>query len=173
MRDYAEQFVRARTAATLLQWAIDRYRREKQAPLLKRAGQMFATLTSHSFSDLRVEYDEQDRAHLAGIRPDDSTVSVGGMSDGTADQLYLALRLAAVDEYLGRAHPLPFIADDLFINFDDMRAAAGFEVLAEVGRKTQVLFFTHHRHLVDIGRSTLGQSVNVVTLGEDKAATAA
>jgi uncharacterized protein YhaN len=54
-----------------------------------------------------------------------------------------------------------------------MRAAAGFEVLAEVGRKTQVLFFTHHRHLVDIGRSTLGQSVNVVTLGEDKAATAA
>lgn len=173
MRDCAEQFVRARTAATLLQWAIDRYRREKQAPLLKRAGQMFATLTSHSFSDLRVEYDEQDRAHLAGIRLDETTVSVGGMSDGTADQLYLALRLASVDEYLGRAHPLPFIADDLFINFDDTRAAAGFEVLAELGRRTQVLFFTHHRHLVDIARSTLGTSVNIVALGEEKVALSA
>lgn len=167
MRDCAEQFVRVRTAATLLQWAIDRYRREKQAPLLKRAGHMFATLTSHSFSDLRVEYDEQDRAHLAGIRPDDSTVSVGGMSDGTADQLYLALRLASVDEYLGRAHPLPFIADDLFINFDNKRAAAGFQVLAELGRKTQVLFFTHHWHLVEIARAALGHSINVVTLGEE------
>ncbi|EAR23126.1 ATP-binding protein [Nitrococcus mobilis] len=172
MRDCAEKFVRVRTAATLLQWAIDRYRREKQAPLLKRAGQMFAMLTSNSFSDLRVEYDEQDRAHLAGIRPDDTTVSVDGMSDGTADQLYLALRLASIDEYLSRAHPLPFVADDLFINFDDTRAAAGFEVLAELGCKTQVLFFTHHRHLVDVARSILGQSINVVTLGEDKVATA-
>ncbi len=165
MGDCAEQFVRVRTAATLLQWAIDRYRREKQAPLLKRAGQMFATLTSNSFSDLRVEYDEKDRAHLAGIRPDDSTVSVDGMSDGTADQLYLALRLASVEEYLSRAHPLPFVADDLFINFDDTRAAAGFKVLAELGRKTQILFFTHHRHLVDIARSTLGESINIITLG--------
>ena len=78
MRDCAEQFVRVRAAAILLQWAIDRYRREKQAPLIERAGQMFATLTSNSFTGLRIEYDEQDRAHLAGIRPDQATVGVGG-----------------------------------------------------------------------------------------------
>lgn len=173
MRDTAEQYVRVRTAATLLQWAIDRYRREKQAPLLKRAGKMFATLTSGSFTDLRVEYDEQDHARLAGIRPDQSSVSIGGMSDGTADQLYLALRLASVDEYLSRAHALPFVADDLLINFDDARAAAAFKVLAELGQKTQILFFTHHQHLVDIARATLGKSVNVISLAEDKVASAA
>lgn len=55
MRDTAEQYVRVRTAATHLQWAIDRYRREKQAPLLKRAGAMFHTLTLGSFNELRVE----------------------------------------------------------------------------------------------------------------------
>jgi len=164
LRDCAEEFVRVQTAATLLRWVIDRYRRQKQAPLLKRAGQMFATLTSNSFCDLRVEYDEEDRAHLAGVRPDNVTISTDGMSDGTADQLYLALRLASVEEYLSRAQPLPFVADDLFINFDDTRAAAGFEVLAELGKKTQILFFTHHRHLVDIAQLTLGKSINVVTL---------
>ena len=167
MRDVAEQYVRVRSATILLQWAIDRYRREKQAPLLKRAGQMFSTLTLGSFSDLRVKFDDQDRAHLAGIRPDETFVNIGGMSNGTADQLYLALRLAAVDEYLSRGHPLPFVADDLFINFDDARAAAGFEVLAQLANKTQVLFFTHHRHLVEIARATLGVSINVVSLSEN------
>ena len=173
IRDAAEQYVRVRTAATLLQWAIDRYRREKQAPLLKRAGGMFGTLTLGSFTDLRVEYDDQDHARLAGIRPDESSVSIGGMSDGTADQLYLALRLASVDEYLGRAHALPFVADDLLINFDDARAAAGFRVLAELGQKTQILFFTHHQHLVDIAQATLGKGINVISLGEEKVASAA
>jgi uncharacterized protein YhaN len=173
MRDVAEQYIRVRTAATLLQWAIDRYRREKQAPLLKRAGGMFGTLTLGSFTDLRVEYGDQDHARLAGIRPDDSSVSSSGMSDGTADQLYLALRLASVDEYLSRAHALPFVADDLLINFDDARAAAGFRVLAELGQKTQILFFTHHQHLVDIARATLGKAVNVISLAERNVASAA
>ena len=134
---------------------------------------MFGTLTSGSFTDLRVEYDDQDHARLAGIRPDQSPVGIDGMSDGTADQLYLALRLASVDDYLGRAHSLPFIADDLLINFDNDRAAAGFRVLAELGQKTQILFFTHHRHLVDIARATLGDGVNVVSLVENEPVSAA
>lgn len=172
MRDVAEQYVRVRSAATLLQWAIERYRREKQAPLLKRAGQVFATLTGGSFSDLRVEIDEQDHAQLAGVRPNGGLVRVGGMSTGTADQLYLALRVASVEDYLDRAGALPFVADDLFINFDNDRAAAGFKVLGQLSRKTQILFFTHHRHLVEIAQATLGQSVAVVSLIEETGALA-
>ncbi len=164
LREVAEQYVRVRSAATMLQWAIERYRREKQAPLLKRAGQAFATLTDGSFSDLRVEFDENDEAQLAGLRPGGEMVRSGRMSTGTADQLYLALRVASVEDYLDRADALPFVADDLFINFDDTRAEAGFEVLGQLATKTQVLFFTHHRHLVEIAVRTLGKSVNVVFL---------
>jgi uncharacterized protein YhaN len=173
MREVAEQYVRVRSAATMLQWAIERYRREKQAPLLKHAGQAFATLTGGSFSDLRVEFDEHDRAQLAGLRPNGELVRVSGLSTGTADQLYLALRVASVEDYLDRANALPFVADDLFINFDDARAAAGFEVLRQLSRKTQVLFFTHHRHLVEIAQATLGQSVSVVSLLEAPVVSAA
>ncbi len=166
MRDVAEQFVRVRSAGMILQWAIERYRREKQAPLLKRAGLVFSTLTGGSFSELRVEFDEQDRAQLVGLRPNCELVRDNGWSTGTADQLYLALRVAAVEDYLTRAAALPFVADDLFINFDDARAAAGFEVLGQLAKKTQILFFTHHRHLVEIAQATLGQSVSVVSLIE-------
>ena len=164
MREAVEEYIRVRTSATLLQWAIERYRREKQAPLLKRAAEIFAVLTGGSFIDLRLEFDEQDNPHLAGLRADGQLVRVTGMSTGTADQLYLALRVSSIEDYLGRASAVPFVVDDLFINFDNERAAAGFKVLGDLAKKTQILFFTHHNHLVEIARSTLGNSVNIVPL---------
>ena len=164
MTEIAEQYVRLRSAIVLLQWAIDRYRREKQAPMLKRAGELFAILTCGSFQTLQLEFDEHDNMQLAGLRHDGRRVPVAGMSTGTADQLYLALRIAAIEDYLGHAEPMPFIADDLFINFDDKRAAAGFRVLGELAKKTQVLFFTHHEHLLEVARKALGAPISGVTL---------
>ncbi len=170
MQEAAERYVRVKTAALLLQWAIDRYRREKQAPLLKRAGVLFRIITGGSFSSLEVAFGDHDNAHLTGVRPRGGIVPVSGMSTGTADQLYLALRVASVEDYLERADGLPFVADDLFINFDDERASAGFRVLQELAQKTQVLFFTHHQHLVDIARKTLGKSISLVNLTDQEAA---
>jgi uncharacterized protein YhaN len=164
MTEIAEQYVRLRSAVVLLQWAIDRYRREKQAPMLKRAGELFAILTCGSFRALQLEFDEHDNMHLAGLRHDGRRVPVAGMSTGTADQLYLALRIAAIEDYLDHAQPMPFIADDLFINFDDKRAAAGFRVFGELAKKTQVLFFTHHEHLLEVAQKALGAPISGVTL---------
>ncbi|MGL3107261.1 AAA family ATPase [Bradyrhizobium sp. BR 1432] len=164
MTEIAEQYVRLRSAIILLQWAIDRYRREKQAPMLKRAGELFAILTCGSFQALQLEFDEHDNMQLAGLRHDGRRVPVAGMSTGTADQLYLALRIAAIEDYLDHAEPVPFIADDLFTNFDDKRAAAGFRVLGELAMKTQVLFFTHHEHLLEVAQKALGAPISSVTL---------
>ncbi len=161
-------YVRVRTAALMLRWVIDRFRREKQAPMLKRAGGLFSDLTGGSFQSLQLDFDDRDRAHLVGLRPDGGRIGVAGLSTGTADQLYLALRIAAVEDYLGGAQPLPFVADDLFINFDDERAAAGLRTLADFARRCQVLFFTHHEHLVEIARRTLQPSVPVLTLAPAK-----
>ncbi|WP_271565790.1 ATP-binding protein [Bradyrhizobium sp. CCBAU 11386] len=164
MREAASQYARVRSASLVLRWMIERFRREKQAPLLKRAGELFSILTGGSFQQLTLEYDEKDVPHLAGVRPDDSTVTVSGLSEGAADQLFMALRIAAVEEYLGHAAPVPFIADDLFINYDDARAAAGFKILQRLAEKTQVLFFTHHQHLVDLARTTFGGRVSTAIL---------
>lgn len=166
LRAVSERYIRTRTAAELLKWAIDRYRREKQAPLLRRAGDVFATLTGGAFSALRVEYDERDQPQLTGVRADGGSVPVPGLSTGTADQLYLALRVASIEDYLDHSPGLPFVADDLFINFDDQRAGAGFEVLGQLAARTQVLFFTHHRHLVDIARERLSAELHVEFLGD-------
>ncbi|MBC6405804.1 MAG: AAA family ATPase [Rhodospirillales bacterium] len=170
MQAAAERYVRVRTSAMLLRWAVDRYRQEKQGPLLKRAGELFRVLTGNSFERLEVRFEEarsgrRDTMYLTGVRPDGAAVAVAGLSTGTEDQLFLALRIAAVEDYLARAAALPFVADDLFINFDPDRAAAGFEVLGQLAGRTQVLFYTHHLHLVDAAQEMLGSDVHVVTLG--------
>ena len=88
------------------------------------------------------------------------------MSEGTVDQLYLSLRLAAVENIVAGGLKMPFLADDLFINYDDDRSRAGFEALGELARHTQVIFFTHHEHLMDVAQAALAPAIaNVSRLG--------
>jgi uncharacterized protein YhaN len=155
MEAQAHAYMRVRTEASLLSWAIERYRREKQGPLLRRASELFSLLTLGRYSSLMVDADG-DRARLSGLATDgEKLVPVEGMSEGTVDQLYLSLRLAAIEEALANGPRLPFLADDLFINYDDDRARAGFRILAELATRTQVLFFTHHEHLVAIAEEVV------------------
>lgn len=163
MADAAERYVKVYTAGRLLRWSIDRYREEKQGPMLGRAGAIFAKLTQGAFQKLVVDFDAQPMA-LEGQRADGKLVPISGMSDGTRDQLYLALRLAALELHLDQAPPLPFIADDLFINYDDGRSAAGFEALAALSERTQVIYLTHHDHLVSPVRQLFGGDVSIVHL---------
>lgn len=163
MANAAERYIKVFTAGRLLKWAIDRYRETKQGPMLARAGKIFSSLTLGSFDKLVVDFDSDPLA-LEGRRVDGTTVGVTGMSDGTRDQLYLALRLAALEIHLEHTQPLPFIADDLFINYDDARSKAGFEALAKLAEKTQVIFLSHHDHLIPAVKSVFGNDVNVVCL---------
>lgn len=163
MSDVAERYIKVFTAQRLLRWSIDRYREEKQGPLLVRAGSIFSTLTSGSFQKLVVDY-EREPMTLEGQRSDGKLVGVSGLSDGTRDQLYLALRLAALEMHLDQSLPLPFIADDLFINYDDERSKAGFEALREISEQTQVIFLSHHDHLIPTVQEVFGKQVNIVYL---------
>ena len=79
------------------------------------------------------------------------------MSEGTRDQLFLALRLALVERYVSDAEPLPFIADDLLVNFDDERAGEALRVLSALSENTQVMLYTHHPHLLDVAEGVLGK----------------
>lgn len=148
-----ERYLRLRTAAALLKQEVERYRRENQGPMLLRAGALFGELTCGSFSDLEVDYDDKGSPVIIGVRPSGERLSIPGMSDGTRDQLYLALRLAAVEKYLEGGEPMPFIVDDILISFDDERAEAALKSLLGLSARTQVIFFTHHARLVELAES--------------------
>jgi uncharacterized protein YhaN len=151
----ARRYLRLRLASAVLRDAIERYRKKNEGPVLRRASELFRRLTLGSFESLRIDFGERGEQLLAGVRPDGKTILPAAMSEGTCDQLYLALRLASLETWLERNEPMPLVVDDILVSFDNRRAAATLEVLAELSTRTQVIFFTHHEHLVELA----GQSV--------------
>ncbi len=157
VRDVTEQYLTLMVARQLLTEAIEAFRAENEEPMLERAGDLFARMTNGSFSGLDLEYRDADRPVLVGLRGDcDTSVTVDGMSDGTCDQLYLALRLAHIERLREHSEPLPLILDDILIRFDDDRARNTLEILGEVAQHNQVIFFTHHRRLQQLADLALG-----------------
>lgn len=161
--DVAERYLQVATGHRLLRWAVDRYRERRQGPLLQRASALFAQLTLGGFARLAPDF-EHDPPRLEAVRASGERVGIHGLSEGTRDQLFLALRLAALELHIAADRPLPFIADDLFVNFDDTRSGAGFQALGELSRRTQVIYLTHHHHLADVAQQALGGAARVLEL---------
>jgi uncharacterized protein YhaN len=156
VQDYAA----LRLATLVLRKGIERFREKHQGTVLERASRFFSRLTAGSFVGLRIDYDDNGDAILVGIRPQkQQAVRVEGMSDGSCDQLYLALRLAALESWLDSHEPIPFIVDDILLNFDNERAVAALQALADLSRRTQVILFTHHQHLVELAQQSLATDV--------------
>lgn len=159
IRSDAEQYVRLRLASAVLRGAITRYREKNQGPVVERASDLFAELTGGSFEALRADYNDKGEAVLVGVRPGGKLVGVGGFSDGTESQLYLALRLAMLKILAASREPIPFIVDDILKDFDDDRAVAALKALAQLSGQTQVILFTHHNHLVQLAEANLDQDI--------------
>jgi uncharacterized protein YhaN len=161
----AREWVVLKLGALLIGRAVDDRRASQHDPLIARASTLFSTLTDNAFSRLGQDYDDQDLPRLVGQRKSGETVPVTGMSDGTRDQLYLALRLAYLEDYASRCEPAPFIGDDIFTTFDDTRTAHGLAALAVIGEHVQPILFTHHTHVVEIARAHMGAELDVINLG--------
>lgn len=151
----AGRYARLRLASVVLRKAIERYRAKNESGVLQRAGELFSRLTLGSFDGLRGEQDAAGNNALTAIRAGGEAIGVEAMSDGTSDQLYLALRLASLERHYAERGPMPFIVDDILNRYDDQRAVAALKALAELSRQSQVIFFTHHAHLVDLAREHL------------------
>ena len=159
IRRLSERYTLLKLASKILQQEIERYREEHQDPVLKIASGYFNDLTMGSFAGLRTDVDDKGEPILVGVRPDNLRLTVEKMSSGTRDQLFLALRLATLEWRLETSEPMPFIVDDILINFDDDRSKATLTVLADLSKKNQVILFTHHRQIVQEAKSIKGKGV--------------
>ncbi len=159
--EMVEAYVSLTVQETLLRQAIDLYRDRNQGPILKRAKDLFAGLTEGAYTGLRADIDEKGEPILIAEHRTRGSLDVAALSDGTVDPLYLALRLAVVQEHNETREPLPFVADDLLLNLDDTRAQAALRTLAQIAASGQVLFFTHHAHMVDLARAVVPRTMLV------------
>ncbi len=152
-----ERYSTLRVATALLERAIERYRRENQGPILKRAGELFPRLTDDGYTTLRVA---REGSKIVAVRADGTELLPESLSEGTRYQLYLALRLASVERFIQGAEPLPLVLDDATIHFDEARKRRTFTVLAELAERVQVLFFTHHERDAELALEAAGATAS-------------
>ncbi len=156
LRDLVPDYAVLVLAEAVLARALERYRERNKSDLFESASRFFQKLTCHRYEGLELDQDDKDRPFIVGVRRAGDAaerVGVSGMSEGTCDQLFLALRLAHLEKHVRDHGPFPIIVDDILLTFDDERAGAALDCLADLSEKTQVLFFTHHRHLRDMASS--------------------
>lgn len=135
-----ERLETAYGALTLAQQALseagDQLQRRFAPRIAGQAGTFFGRLTGNRYD--RMTWDEAFQVKV-GADNEDVLRGIQWRSDGTVDQLYLALRLAVSRELLPQA---PLILDDALVRFDDARLAAALEILQQEARYKQVIVFT-------------------------------
>lgn len=161
----AQRWLRLRAAQILLDRAVERYRKANEGPLLQRADEIFGAIVRDrlpdDFTGLEVDYEDPEKPTIIARRRDGSSCVVKRMSTGTRDQLWLSLRIAALERRARDVEPMPFLGDDLFDSSDEASTMAMLTAVAELARHTQVLLFTHHSHVVDIAADALGKRLRV------------
>jgi uncharacterized protein YhaN len=161
----ARRYASLLTASALLRNEVERYANAHQGPIIEAASLAFALITGGRYHKIRVIGREAEQAVLEAVCDDGTECSLSGLSDGTRDQLYLALRLATLTEYLKTAPvTLPVMIDDALVNFDDERTASAFRALYAFSSRAQVIYFTHHESVVTIAERTLEDKVDVIRL---------
>ena len=127
-------------AVLLAQQTLETAKQELQrrfAPRIsQRAQELFGLLTDGRYQRIALG---EDLTVSAAAEGEDTLRSSLWRSDGTADQLYLALRLAVAEELTPEA---PLVLDDAFVRFDDDRLKEILKILNQTGESKQVILFT-------------------------------
>ena len=130
---------------TLSKELVDRTLREftvtRQPAVLAEASLAFARITDGAYE--RILQDEDRRSIVVAGRNGERK-RPEELSRGTAEQLYLCIRLGLASEFARRSVYLPIVMDDVLVNFDPERARAIAGELALVSAGRQILVFTCH-----------------------------
>ena len=104
--------------------------------ITKQAQKLLARMTDGRYHSVTMR---DDFSLQAGAAQEETLHDALWRSDGTMDQLYLALRLAVAEELTPQA---PLILDDVLVRFDDERMRSAVTILREMAENRQVILFT-------------------------------
>ena len=111
-----------------------------------RAAEIFSAITAGRYDKVLLSRDFSLSAEMSG---DPVGRSIRLLSQGAADQLYLAVRLAICDMVLPAEKRVPLILDDALVSFDDDRLRAALDYLLAESEKRQILLFTCQKREMD------------------------
>ena len=162
-----EDYLKLEISSQTIPILINELSKENQDEIINLAKGYFSTITNGFYEDLEIENN-----YLVGVRKKSNSkfivdnilahdifdeqirVEHTKMSEGTRDQLFLALRLAFISLFNSKSQKkLPFLVDDIFINFDEDRIKSGLNLLKDFSNTTQVIFFTHSKRVEELSKN--------------------
>ncbi len=123
-----------------LQVAREALRRERQPQVMQDTQRLFGRMTAGRYGALWATDDES----LEVQATDGAVYRAEALSRGAREQLYLAFRLAWIEEQSRRGRSMPIVVDDILVNADPIRQRVMIDVLGEFAERHQVLFLTCH-----------------------------
>ena len=139
-----------RISREILRQAQDIYERERQPGVVREASSLFETMTCGRYARIIKPWDE--KATFDVLTPKQERRRIDQLSQGTREQLFLALRFGLVKEFAKKRESLPLVMDDVLVNFDHLRSRATARLLHELSETHQVLLFTCHRETLELVR---------------------
>lgn len=124
-----------------------------------RAAEIFRQLTAGRYEKVLLSRDFSLETEEGA---DSAARSVQLLSQGAADQLYLAVRLAICDMVLPEDKTVPLILDDALLSFDDTRLHAALDYLVEISKERQILLFSCQKREQEYLQGK--ENVNLLTL---------
>ena len=127
------------TALEVLQAANANLQSRFSPQLNRRAGELFSALTGGRYEEVALTRElEASARETGGVLPRRALT----LSQGTVDQLYLAVRLAVCELALPAEDPSPLVLDDALTDFDDHRMGLALDCLRDLSQERQILLFT-------------------------------
>lgn len=133
----AKRWLTRQLGAEWIETALTTLTAQQLPAVLTLATDYFARLTRKRYNKINLRTDELVVTTAAGQQ-----FKVAELSTATREQLYLALRLALIT-HLGMRARLPLMIDDGFVNFDEYRRQAAWDLLADVTADHQLIYFTN------------------------------
>ncbi|MGD8684140.1 MAG: AAA family ATPase, partial [Chloroflexota bacterium] len=142
LRAAAEQWTTLALAHAVLKRSRSVYEEAHRPAVVEKAERFFSEWTDGRYRRIIAPLGEDVR----GIeRRDGAEVAIPGLSRGTSEQLYLALRFGLVQHFVETSgEPLPIVMDDILVNFDPDRAARAARSIEELATTCQIIYFTCH-----------------------------
>lgn len=143
----AERYTVLALSVRLLDRARERFEAERQPEVVRTAARVFSAMTSGRYRDVRVPL---DGTGISVISEQGVVRSSEELSRGTAEQLYLALRVGLIGSLGEMGKMLPILMDDVVVNFDPERRSGSALAVGELARMRQVIFFTCHPETAEL-----------------------
>lgn len=139
LQDLVNDWVAKRLASYMIEKTLKYARKDRFPDTIKDAERYFSYLTDGVYNKITID---EDSVYV--LSKEGNYFKADELSRGTAEPLYVALRLAFILNIQDIIR-MPLLIDDGFVNLDHIRRNKMYELLKEISQKTQVLYFSFDR----------------------------